>query len=63
MTLLIVRMEVSNSLVLSLFLRVNLGLSLNKNDTRGLAVGQLYRLNSPVYHLSKYTAVLHLLAM
>jgi hypothetical protein len=52
-------MEVSCSLVRSLLLSVNLGLFLNESDARGITVCQLYLLNRPVYHLSKYTAVLH----
>jgi hypothetical protein len=56
-------MEVLYGLVLSLLLSVSLCLSKNKNNARGLMVGQLYRLNCPVYHILKYTAVLHSLAM
>ncbi len=50
------------SLVLSLLLSVNLGLSIEENKARGLTVGQLYRLNCPMYHLLKYKAVFHSIA-
>ncbi len=55
--------EVLYGLVLSLLLSVNLGLSINESDAWRLTVCQLYRLDCPVYYLSKYSAVLHSLAM
>ncbi len=57
-----VTMEVSYSLVLSLLLSVNLGLSINENCTRELTVSQLYWWNCHVYYLSIYTVVLYSLA-